>query len=221
MCIRDRHGPNGQCIEQSTWAYVGVAATSPPPTCTHKSVHNTPCVLCRASASKYAENNALGWRPIVSGEAKDCKFMSYRELFDTVTKVGCAMKATINCRAGTAIGMYAANSPEWMIAMKAVDFCGGMTVRHCMLHERHHGIRAPCVAPLPGFLRMHVAHLPTNAPPPPPRPQRFSVYNEQLESESVWVGMPYQRRFRSSNIQLSPPRACPRHAKVLWYSPSK
>ena len=151
-----------------------------------------PCVLCRSSAFKYAENNALGWRPIVDGEAEDYTFMNYREFDDTVTKVGSAMKATINCGTGTAIGMYAANSPEWMIAMKAVDFCGGMTVCHL------HAPQVPPCAKSSASLSVVLVCIPSNHWSTSPA---VRSRHEQLDLQVVCVrycstqraGMRYQR----------------------------
>lgn len=83
--------------------------------------------------------------------------MTYRELDEAVTNAGSALKATINAGKGTSIGMYAANSSEWMISMKAVDFCGGMTV--CFLlyctppYMGHCCQRAPRVACTNSFTR--------------------------------------------------------------------
>lgn len=82
----------------------------------------------KSSVFKYAENPALGWRTIIDGEAQDYEFLKYRELDEAVSVAGSAMKATVNCGKGTSIGVYAANSTEWMITMKAVDYCGAMTV---------------------------------------------------------------------------------------------
>jgi long-subunit acyl-CoA synthetase (AMP-forming) len=86
-------------------------------------------MMCRSSVFKYGEYNALGWRPVEDGAAQGYEWMTYRELDEAVTHAGSALKAAINAGKGTSIGMYAANSSEWMISMKAVDFCGSMTVR--------------------------------------------------------------------------------------------
>jgi long-chain acyl-CoA synthetase len=83
--------------------------------------------LCRSSAFKYGDCNALGWRPVVKGEAQDYTYITYRELDEKVTHVGSAIKA-VNVQKGMSVGVYAANSVEWMITMKAVDFCGAVIV---------------------------------------------------------------------------------------------
>jgi long-subunit acyl-CoA synthetase (AMP-forming) len=85
-------------------------------------------MVCRSSAFKHGDKNALGWRPVKEGVAQDYEWMTYTELDEAVTHAGSAMKGTINAGKETTIGMYAVNSPEWMISMKAVDYCGAMTV---------------------------------------------------------------------------------------------
>ena len=69
----------------------------------------------------------MGHRPVVEGEAQGYAFMTYGEVHKTVTSVGSALKA-VGVEPGSAVGIYAVNSPQWMMAMKATDFCGSMTV---------------------------------------------------------------------------------------------
>lgn len=75
----------------------------------------------------HAEYPCLGWRPVQDGEVKAYKFMTYGDVHKTIVNVGSALKA-VGIDQGDAIGVYAVNSPEWMMAMKATDFCGSMTV---------------------------------------------------------------------------------------------
>jgi long-subunit acyl-CoA synthetase (AMP-forming) len=70
---------------------------------------------------------ALGWRPIIDGEAKDYQFMTYREFGDAVSKGGAALKA-LGVAPGDSVGVYGANSPEALMATKAADWCGGRCV---------------------------------------------------------------------------------------------
>lgn len=53
--------------------------------------------------------------------------MTYGDVHKTVVNVGSALKA-VGLEPGHAVGVYAVNSPQWMMAMKAADFCGSMTV---------------------------------------------------------------------------------------------
>eukprot|EP00892_Ulva_mutabilis_P009905 jgi/Ulvmu1/7287/UM035_0075.1 len=79
------------------------------------------------TVNAHAEYPCLGWRPVQNGQAQDYSFMSYGEVHKTVSSVGSALKA-VGVQRGSAVGVYAVNSPEWMMTMKAADFCGGMTV---------------------------------------------------------------------------------------------
>lgn len=64
---------------------------------------------------------------MLDGKAQAYTFMTYGEVNKTVSCVGSALKA-VGVETGSAVGVYAVNSPEWMMAMKATDFCGAMTV---------------------------------------------------------------------------------------------
>jgi long-chain acyl-CoA synthetase len=85
-------------------------------------------MVCRRATQKYGDNKAMGWRPVLDGRAQDYQWLTYKELHEAVTHAGSAMVAKTKACKGTCVGVYAANSCEWMISMKAVDYCGGITV---------------------------------------------------------------------------------------------
>lgn len=53
--------------------------------------------------------------------------MTYAEAYKQASHIGAAL-ASLNASQGASVGIYATNSPEWMLAMKAADFCGARTV---------------------------------------------------------------------------------------------
>lgn len=59
--------------------------------------------------------------------AQPYTFITYGDVHKNVVNVGSALKA-VGLKQGGAVGVYAVNSPQWMMAMKATDFCGSMTV---------------------------------------------------------------------------------------------
>ena len=83
--------------------------------------------LYRQSARKHGDNEALGWRPRKDGSAQAYEWMTYAEARARVGAAGAAFKQKGITQSG-AVGIYASNSPEWMLAMKGVDFCGAKCV---------------------------------------------------------------------------------------------
>jgi long-subunit acyl-CoA synthetase (AMP-forming) len=83
---------------------------------------------CRRATQEYGDHKALGWRPVTDGRAQDYQWLTYKELDEAVTHAGSAMVNKMNACKGTCVGVYAVNSCEWMISMKAVDYFGGITV---------------------------------------------------------------------------------------------
>lgn len=77
----------------------------------------------RVSAEKYPGNRMLGRREIVNGKAGKYNWMSYKEVYDIVIKVGASIRA---CGAdqGGRCGIYGANCPEWIISMQACNAHG-------------------------------------------------------------------------------------------------
>lgn len=53
--------------------------------------------------------------------------MTYGEVHQSVCRVGSALKA-VGIANGDAVGIYAVNSPQWMVGMKSADFCGALTI---------------------------------------------------------------------------------------------
>jgi acyl-CoA synthetase (AMP-forming)/AMP-acid ligase II len=81
---------------------------------------------------KFPNRPALGWRPTKDGVVQDFEYMTYTEMAQKVADAASAF-VELGLSKGGAVGVYAANAPEWMIAMKAVDRTGGFIV---LLTER-------------------------------------------------------------------------------------
>ncbi|KAL6578750.1 Long chain acyl-CoA synthetase 4 [Orobanche minor] len=75
------------------------------------------------SVEKYPNNRMLGRREIVDGKPGKYLWMTYKEVYDIVIKVGnsirsCGIEEEGRC------GIYGANSPEWVISMEACNANG-------------------------------------------------------------------------------------------------
>jgi long-chain acyl-CoA synthetase len=72
-------------------------------------------------------NPALGWRPVVNDIAQPYAWLTYAQAYKQVVSIGTALKA-LGVSPGCSVGLYATNSPEWMMAMKSIDYCGALCV---------------------------------------------------------------------------------------------
>uniref|UniRef100_A0A1D1YUB7 Long-chain-fatty-acid--CoA ligase n=2 Tax=Anthurium amnicola TaxID=1678845 RepID=A0A1D1YUB7_9ARAE len=79
--------------------------------------------LFRMSVEKSPGNRMLGRREIVDGKAGKYNWMSYKEVYDVVVKVGASIRSC-GVEQGGRCGIYGANCPEWIISMQACNAHG-------------------------------------------------------------------------------------------------
>lgn len=79
--------------------------------------------IFRLAAEKYPSNPMLGRREIVDGKAGEYVWLTYKEVYDSVIKVGNAIR---HCGVGEEgrCGIYGANSAEWVMSMEACNAHG-------------------------------------------------------------------------------------------------
>ncbi|KAI3453817.1 hypothetical protein Pfo_010480 [Paulownia fortunei] len=79
--------------------------------------------IFRLSVEKYPNNRMLGHREIVNGKPGKFLWMTYKEVYDIVLKVGNSI-CSCGIEEGGRCGIYGANSPEWIISMEACNAHG-------------------------------------------------------------------------------------------------
>ncbi|KAL0331096.1 UNVERIFIED_CONTAM: Long chain acyl-CoA synthetase 4 [Sesamum angustifolium] len=79
--------------------------------------------IFRLSVEKYPNNRMLGRREIVDGEPGKYSWMTYKEVYDIVLKVGNSIRSC-GIEEGGRCGIYGANSPEWIMSMEACNAHG-------------------------------------------------------------------------------------------------
>ncbi|KAH6820496.1 AMP-dependent synthetase and ligase family protein [Perilla frutescens var. hirtella] len=79
--------------------------------------------IFRLSVDKYPNNRMLGRREIVDGKPGKYSWMTYKEVYDIVVKVGNSIRSC-GIEEGGRCGIYGANSPEWIISMEACNAHG-------------------------------------------------------------------------------------------------
>ncbi|KAH6783415.1 AMP-dependent synthetase and ligase family protein [Perilla frutescens var. hirtella] len=79
--------------------------------------------IFRLSVDKYPNNQMLGRREIVDGKPGKYSWMTYKEVYDIVVKVGNSIRSC-GIEEGGRCGIYGANSPEWIISMEACNAHG-------------------------------------------------------------------------------------------------
>lgn len=79
--------------------------------------------IFRLSVEKYPNNRMLGRREIVNGKPGKYVWMTYKEVFDIVVKVGNSIRSC-GIEEGGRCGIYGANSPEWIMSMEACNAHG-------------------------------------------------------------------------------------------------
>ncbi|KAL8536340.1 hypothetical protein ACS0TY_011822 [Phlomoides rotata] len=79
--------------------------------------------IFRLSVEKYPNNRMLGRREIVNGQPGMYKWMTYKEVYDMVLKVGNSIRSC-GIEEGGRCGIYGANSPEWIMSMEACNAHG-------------------------------------------------------------------------------------------------
>ncbi|KAM1451105.1 hypothetical protein ACFX2I_038269 [Malus domestica] len=77
----------------------------------------------RMSVEKNPRNPMLGRREIVNGKAGKYVWLTYKEVYDMVVKVGNAMRIC-GVVEGDKCGIYGVNCPEWIMSMEACNAHG-------------------------------------------------------------------------------------------------
>lgn len=83
--------------------------------------------IFRLSVEKYPDNPMLGHREIVDGKPGKYVWQTYKQVYDTVIKVGNSIRSC-GVQEGAPCGIYGANSSEWIISMEACNAHG----LHCV-----------------------------------------------------------------------------------------
>ncbi|KAJ9706173.1 hypothetical protein PVL29_001633 [Vitis rotundifolia] len=81
----------------------------------------------RLAVEKYPGNRMLGHREIVNGKAGKYVWLTYKEVYDIVMKVGNSIRSR-GVNEGGRCGIYGANSAEWIMSMEACNAHG----LHCV-----------------------------------------------------------------------------------------
>ncbi|KAK4422516.1 Long chain acyl-CoA synthetase 4 [Sesamum alatum] len=79
--------------------------------------------IFRLSVEKYPNNRMLGRREIVNGKPGKYSWMTYKEVYDIVLKVGNSIRSC-GIEEGGHCGIYGANCPEWVMSMEACNAHG-------------------------------------------------------------------------------------------------
>ncbi|XP_063942567.1 long chain acyl-CoA synthetase 4-like [Daucus carota subsp. sativus] len=79
--------------------------------------------IFRMSVEKYPDNPMLGHREIVDGKHGDYVWLTYKQVYDMVMKVGNAIRSC-GVEKGGRCGIYGANSEGWIISMEACNAQG-------------------------------------------------------------------------------------------------
>ncbi|XP_058095958.1 long chain acyl-CoA synthetase 4-like isoform X2 [Magnolia sinica] len=77
----------------------------------------------RLSVEKYPRNKMLGHRQIVNGKPGEYVWLTYKEVYDIVIKVGHSIRSC-GVEPGGRCGIYGANCPEWVMSMEACNAHG-------------------------------------------------------------------------------------------------
>ncbi|KAL3652774.1 Long chain acyl-CoA synthetase 4 [Castilleja foliolosa] len=79
--------------------------------------------IFRLSVEKYPSNRMLGRLQIVNGKPDKYVWMTYKDVYDIVLKVGNAIRCC-GIEKGGRCGIYGANSSEWIMSMEACNAHG-------------------------------------------------------------------------------------------------
>ncbi|WOG90539.1 hypothetical protein DCAR_0209783 [Daucus carota subsp. sativus] len=79
--------------------------------------------MFRVSAEKYPENQMLGQREIVKGEAGKYAWLTYKQVYDMVLQVGASIRVR-GAHQGARCGIYGPNCTKWVISMQACNAYG-------------------------------------------------------------------------------------------------
>ncbi|KAL8103088.1 long chain acyl-CoA synthetase 4-like [Apium graveolens] len=79
--------------------------------------------IFRMSVEKYPHNQMLGHREVVDGKHGDYVWLTYKQVYDLVIKLGNAIRSC-GVEQGGRCGIYGANSEGWVISMEACNAHG-------------------------------------------------------------------------------------------------
>ncbi|KAF7804949.1 long chain acyl-CoA synthetase 1 [Senna tora] len=79
---------------------------------------NTSWDIFSLSVRKHPRNRMLGWRKVVDGKVGPYVWKTYQQVYDEVLDIGSALRAS-GAEAGSRIGVYGSNCPQWIVAMEA------------------------------------------------------------------------------------------------------
>lgn len=83
----------------------------------------------RLSVEKYPNNPMLGTREFVDGKHGKYVWLTYKQVYDKVIRVGNAIRAC-GVEPGGRCGIYGANCAEWVMSMEACNAHGLYCVPH-------------------------------------------------------------------------------------------
>lgn len=89
-------------------------------------VHSCWDLFC-SSVEKYPNNRMLGTREIIDGKAGKYVWLTYKEVYDTVLKVGDSI-CSRGINKGSRCGIYGVNCTKWVVSMQACNAYG----LHCV-----------------------------------------------------------------------------------------
>ncbi|KAI3756880.1 hypothetical protein L1987_56704 [Smallanthus sonchifolius] len=81
----------------------------------------------RSSVEKYPNNPMLGLREIVDGKAGKYAWLTYKQVYEMVLKLGDSIR-TRGINKGARCGIYGINCPKWVVSMQACNAFG----LHCV-----------------------------------------------------------------------------------------
>ncbi|KAE8657278.1 Long chain acyl-CoA synthetase 4 [Hibiscus syriacus] len=79
--------------------------------------------IFQMSVDKYPDNPMVGRRQNLNGKAGEYEWQTYKEVYDTVMKLGNSIRSC-GVEKGGKCGIYGANCPEWIISMEACNAHG-------------------------------------------------------------------------------------------------
>ncbi|XP_020100489.1 long chain acyl-CoA synthetase 4-like [Ananas comosus] len=79
--------------------------------------------IFRISVERNPKNRMLGRRRVVDGKPCEYEWLSYKQVYDIVMRVGASIRSC-GVEQGGRCGIYGANCPEWIISMEACNAHG-------------------------------------------------------------------------------------------------
>jgi long-chain acyl-CoA synthetase len=82
--------------------------------------------LFERSVAKYPDSKCLGWRPIKDGKAQDYVYITYKQVQEKAATVASALESV--GVSGGKVGIYSANTVQWMLVIQACNRSSGIVV---------------------------------------------------------------------------------------------